>query len=171
MIVHPAFQVVPSNTCVPCGGSAEFNCSTTAPANLGGGNIVEGVGGQLWMIRNPNGTVTNLSSIMPDMVPAGYEFVAPFLNDFTGLRVLNTTSIWNGTTFQCIAFDPSNLGRQNDSAAAVTLEVGGKCRNILSTVFPQFLPAGTINFSACQDAGTIRWREQNEGGVNITWQQ
>ena len=116
---------------------------------------MEGVGGQLWMIRNPNGTVTNLSSNMPDIVPAGYEFVAPFPNDFTGLRVLNTTSIWNGTMFQCIAFDPSDVERQNDSAAAVTLEVGGKCRKILSTVFPQFLSTGTINFSACQDAGTI----------------
>ena len=39
-----------------------------------------------------------------------------------------------------------------------------------SAVFPQFLPAGTINFSALQDAGTIRGREQNVGGVNITWQ-
>ena len=132
---------------------------------------MEGVGGQLWMIRKPNGTVTNLSSIMAEVLPAGYEFVAPFLDDFTGLRVLNTTSIWNGTTFQCIAFDPSNLERQNDSAAAVTLEVGGKCRKILGTVFPQFLPVGTINFSTCQDAGTIQWREQNEAGVNITWQQ
>ena len=40
----------------------------------------------------------------------------------------------------------------------------------LATVFPQFLPTGTINFSACQDAGTIRGQEQNEGGVNITRQ-
>ena len=39
------------------------------------------------------------------------------------------------------------------------------------TVFPRFLPAGTINFRACQDAGTIRGREQNEGGVNITRQR
>jgi len=41
---------------------------------------------------------------------------------------------------------------------------------IVSTVFPRFLPAGTINFSTCQDMGTIRGREQNEGGVNITRQ-
>ena len=40
----------------------------------------------------------------------------------------------------------------------------------MHTVFPRFLPAGTINFSACQDVGTIRGREQNEGGVNITRQ-
>ena len=33
-----------------------------------------------------------------------------------------------------------------------------------------FLPAGTINFSTCQDTGTIRGRKQNEGGVNITRQ-
>ena len=91
---------------------------------------MEAVGGQLWRIRNLNGTVTNLSSIMPDMVPVGYEFVAPFLDDYTGLRVLNTNSTWNGTTFQCIAFDPSNVEQQNDSAAAVTLEVGGKCRKM-----------------------------------------
>ena len=32
------------------------------------------------------------------------------------------------------------------------------------TVFPRFLPAGTINFRACQDAGTIRGRVQFEGG-------
>ena len=34
-----------------------------------------------------------------------------------------------------------------------------------------FLPTGTINFSACQDAGTIWGREQNEGGVIITRQR
>ena len=38
----------------------------------------------------------------------------------------------------------------------------------LSTVFPWFLPTDTINFSACEDAGTIRGREQNKDGVNIT---
>ena len=38
------------------------------------------------------------------------------------------------------------------------------------TVF-RFLPAGTINFSARQDAGTIRGREQNKGGVNTTRQR
>ena len=37
------------------------------------------------------------------------------------------------------------------------------------TVFPRFLPTGT--FSAHQDAGTIRGRKQNEGGVNITRQR
>ena len=41
---------------------------------------------------------------------------------------------------------------------------------IVSTVFLRFLPAGAINFSTCQDTGTIRGREQNEGGVNITRQ-
>ena len=91
---------------------------------------MEAVGGQLWRIRNPNGTVTNLSSNIPDMVPVGYQFISPFLDDYTGLRVLNTNSTWNGTTFQCIAFDPSNVEQQNDSAAAVTLEVGGKCRKM-----------------------------------------
>ena len=37
-----------------------------------------------------------------------------------------------------------------------------------NTVFPLFLPVGTINFSACQDAGTIQGWEQIKGGVNIT---
>ena len=87
-----------------------------------------GLAGQMWRIQTPDGTVTNLSSNIPDMVPADYEFIAPHnINDFIGLRVLNTTSTWNGTTFQCIAFDPSNLERQNNSASAATLEVGGKC--------------------------------------------
>ena len=124
--------MVPTDTCVPCGGSTEFNCTTTIPINLGEGRIVEGVGGQMWRIQAPDGTVTNLRSNIPDMVPADYEFIAPHnINDFTGLRVLNTSSTWNGTTLQCIAFDPSNVTRQNNSAAAVTLEVGGECRKIL----------------------------------------
>ena len=87
-----------------------------------------GLAGQMWRIQTPDGTVTTLSSNIPNMVPADYEFIAPHnIDDFIGLRVLNTTSTWNGTTFQCIAFDPSNLERQNNSASAVTLEVGGKC--------------------------------------------
>ena len=87
---------------------------------------------QIWNIQTPDGTVTTLRSNIPDMVPVDYEFIAPpNMNDFTGLQVHNTTSTWNGTTFQCIAFDPSNEERQNDSAAAVTLEVGGECKKIL----------------------------------------
>ena len=73
----------------------------------------------MWRIQIPDGTVTLLSSNMPNMVPAGYE-----LNEFTGLRVKSVNSSWNGTTFQCIAFVPTNVERQN-SSAAVTLEVGG----------------------------------------------
>ena len=88
---------------------------------------MEGPSGQMWRIQAPDGTVTTLSSNIPDMVPADYEFISPFQNVYTGLRVLNTHSTWNGTTFQCIAFDTSNVERQNDSAAAVTLEVGGEC--------------------------------------------
>ena len=34
---------------------------------------------------------------------------------------------------------------------------------LINTVFPRFLPMGTINFSTCQDAGTIQGWEQNEG--------
>ena len=37
--------------------------------------------------------------------------------------------------------------------------------------FPRFFPMGTINFSVCKDAGTIRGLEQNEGGVNIARQR
>ena len=93
---------------------------------------MQGLAGEKWRIQTPDGTVTNLWSDMPHMVPDGYEFIAPHnMNDFTGLRVHNTNSTWNGTTFQCIAFDPSNVERQNDSAAAVTLEVGGECRKIV----------------------------------------
>ena len=122
------FQEVPTNTCVRCGGSTKFNCNTTAIHPLGGGATVEGVGGQLWRIQRPNGNVTNLTSNMPENLPSQYEFVSPTLDEYTGLIVFNTTSIWNGTTFQCIAFTPANEEQQNASAAAVTLEVGGKCR-------------------------------------------
>ena len=122
------FQEVPTNTCVRCGGSTELNCTTTAIHPLGGGDTVEGVGGQLWRIQSPNGNVINLTSNMPDNLPSQYEFVTPTLDEYTGLIVINTTSIWNGTTFQCIAFTPANEEQQNTSAPAVTLEVGGKCR-------------------------------------------
>ena len=86
---------------------------------------MEGIGGQMWRIQVPDGTQTLLSTNMPNMVPAGYELISPFLNEFTGLRVKDTNSSWNGTTFQCIAFVPTNVERQNTSSAAVTLEVGG----------------------------------------------
>ena len=123
-----AFQVVPTNACVSCGGPTEFNCSTTALVNLGGGNFVEAVGGQLWRIQCPDGTVTTISSNMRHIVPAGYEMISPpSSNVFTGLRVLDTNSTWNGTTFKCIAFTPANVHEQNDSAKEVTLEVGGEC--------------------------------------------
>ena len=123
--------MTPSNTCVPCGGETVFNCSTTTPVNLGGGNIVEGApGSQMWRIQTPDRTIITLKSNAPApvMMPAKYEFISSSEYIYTGLRVLNTNSTWNGTTFQCIAFDPSNETRQNNSAAAVTLEVGGKCR-------------------------------------------
>ena len=123
-----AFQVVPRDTCLPCGGSAVFNCSTTAPTNLGGGRIVNGAGGQMWRIQTSDGTRISLSSSMPSTVPAGYKLVSSFLNHYTGLRLLDTNSTWNGTTFQCIAFTPLDTREQNNSAAAVTLEVGGECR-------------------------------------------
>ena len=89
---------------------------------------MEGVGGQLWRIQSPNGTVITLSSSMPDNLPAGFEFISPYPDEYTGLRVLDTNPHWTGTTFQCIAFTPSNTEQQNTSAATVTLEVGGECR-------------------------------------------
>ena len=103
-----------------------FNCSTTATHPTGGGNVVLGFGGQLWRIQSPNGTVTTLSSSMPDNVPLGYELVSPHRDEYTGLRVLHTSSTWNGTTFQCIAFTPANEEEQNTSATAAMLEVGGE---------------------------------------------
>ena len=122
------FQVVPTNECVPCGGSTVFNCSTLALHPLVGGGNVEGVGGQLWKINNTNGTQTLLRSNMPNNLPADYEFISPSFDEYTGIRVTNISSSWNGTTFQCIAFTPANIEQRNTSAATVTLEVGGECR-------------------------------------------
>ena len=118
----------PTNTCVCCGGSTELNCTTTATHPLGGGETVKGVGGQLWRIQSPNGSLITLTSNMPDNLPAQYGFVSPTLDEYTGLIVFNTNSTWNGTTFQCIAFTPANEEERNTSAAAVTLEVGGECK-------------------------------------------
>ena len=123
------FEVVPRNKCVPCGGgSTVFNCTTTAVHPLGGGYFVQGVGGQLWRIHNPDGTLINLISNMPDMVPEDYKFISPSPDQYTGISVSNISSDLNGTTFQCIAFTPTNIMEQNTSAATVTLEVGGKYR-------------------------------------------
>ena len=89
---------------------------------------MEGVGGQLWRIQSPNGNVTTLTSNRPDNLPAQYEFVTPTLDEYTGLIVFNITSIWSGTTFQCIAFTPANEEEQNNSSTVVTLEVEGECK-------------------------------------------
>ena len=89
---------------------------------------MEGVGGQLWNISNPDGTLTTFISNMPDEVPEDYKFISPSFDEYTGINVSNISSDWNGTTFQCIAFTPANVGERNTSAAPVTLEVGGKCR-------------------------------------------
>ena len=89
---------------------------------------MEGVGGQLWNIRNPDGTLTTFISNMPDKVPEDYKFISPSFDEYTGINVSNISSDWNGTTFQCIAFTPANVEERNTSAAPVTLEVGGKCR-------------------------------------------
>ena len=117
--------MIPSDTCLPCGGTAVFNCTTTTRSNTGGGIFVNAHGGQKWKIRTPDGIVTNLSSHMPSNVPAGYELISPFKDEYTGIKVLNTNSNWNGTTLQCIAFNPARVRQQNDSAPQVTLKVGG----------------------------------------------
>ena len=119
--------MVPTNTCLPCGGSTVFNCSTTAPINIGGGIFREVAGGQLWKIQTPDGQSMTLISNMPSMVPTGYEFIQTPHHESTGIRVKNTNSNWNGTTLQCIAFNLSNVHQQNDSAPVATLEVGGEC--------------------------------------------
>ena len=93
---------------------------------------MDGPGSQLWRIKTPDGDVTELNSTNPSTARSlGYEFISPHQHVYTGLRVLDTNSTWNGTTFQCIAYTPSNTTRQNDSAPAVTLKVGGECRIIV----------------------------------------
>ena len=84
-------------------------------------------GGQKWKITTPDGNVINVTSRMPSKVPAGYELISPFRNEYTGIKVLNTNSNWNGTIFQCIAFSPTNTHQENTSAPAVVLKVGGEC--------------------------------------------
>lgn len=120
-----AFTVVPTNTCVPCGGPTEFYCSTTAFHTLSTGDRRLGTGSQLWMIHFLNGTTLTISSNEPNNVPRGYQLISPSKDEYRGLRVLDADSTYNGATFKCIAFTPENVGEQNDSAAAVTLEVGG----------------------------------------------
>ena len=98
------------------------------------GRFVNGTGGQLWRIRSPNGNIiAELYSTTPTAGPLGYKFI-PSSDEhvYTGLRVLDTNSTWNGTTFQCIAYTLANRCEQNDSAKRVTLQVGGKCRMCLS---------------------------------------
>ena len=63
---------------------------------------------------------------MPSTVPSGFEWISPSLHHYTGLRVNNTNSTWNGTTFQCIAFNVNNIDKKK-AAPEVTLEVGGEC--------------------------------------------
>ena len=117
----------PKSTCVPCGGAANFSCSTVIHINLGGGEFLNGPGSQLWRIQTPDGSVIELNSTNPSRArPLGYEFISPHQYVYTGLRVIDTNSSWNGTTFQCIAYSPFNTTRQNDSVAAVTLIVGGE---------------------------------------------
>ena len=68
---------VPTNTCLPCGGPAKFNCSTVANHTIyvGGMNtLMLGPGGQLWRIETTNGMTDKLHSTDPKNVPASYEF-------------------------------------------------------------------------------------------------
>ena len=88
---------------------------------------MEGAGGQIWKIRIPSGRSITLSSNMPSTVPTDIEFISTNRHEYTGIRVKNTNSNWNGTIFQCIAFSLTNTHLQNTSAQAVILEVGGEC--------------------------------------------
>ena len=126
LLLVAAFLEVPTGTCLPCGGSTEFNCNTTFHINLGGGNFKDIPGGQMWMILTPDGQNIILSSNNPSRVPPDFEFISPHPHEYTGIRVLHTNSNWNGTTLQCIAFSTTNLRRINTSAPAVTMEVGGE---------------------------------------------
>ena len=114
---------MPNNTCLPCGGSTEFNCRAnyTIP-------VINRVGpaGQMWKIQTPDGETITLSSNSRNMMHSNFEFISPYSDEYAGLRVKNTNSTWNGTTFQCIAFNVNRVMEQNKSAP-VTLEVGGEC--------------------------------------------
>ena len=118
------FEEVPTDTCLPCGGPAKFNCSTLANHTVfhDGMIVLElGPGGQLWRIQT-TGRTEELYSTIPHSVPASYEFI------HTGLLVRDTNSSWSGTTFQCIAYNQGNIEDLNNSFEPVTLEVGGECR-------------------------------------------
>ena len=127
---HLGFVEVPTNTCLPCGGPAKFNCSTIVNLTVfhNGMIVLElGPGGQLWRIQTTNGMTEFLYSTIPDDVSASYEFIhTEFIS--TGLLVHDTNSSWNGTTFQCIAYNQGNIEDLNNSSEPVTLEVGGECR-------------------------------------------
>ena len=132
-----AFLVVPNSTCVPCGGQVDFYCSTTTnvsiPDGNGGFRREVGAGGQLWKIKKPDGTVDEIRSNHRASVNSTcYEFL--YSDEYIGLRVLCTSSSWNGTTLQCIAFTPANESQQNP-APAVLLEVGGVCRICVKLTF------------------------------------
>ena len=126
---------VPTNTCLPCGGQAKFNCTTVANHTVfddSGMSVLEpGPGGQLWKIHTTNGTTEELYSTISEDFPASYELMYTEENDIevvSGLLVCNTDSTWSGTTFQCIAYTPLDIGIRNNSSEPVTLEVGGECR-------------------------------------------
>ena len=134
-LFHLGFMKVPTNTCLPCGGPAKFNCSTVANHTIyvGGMNtLMLGPGGQLWRIETTNGMTDKLHSTDPKNVPASYEFMYIEHNngvkEITGLLVRDTNSTWSGTTLQCIAYTPLNTEVLNNSSEPVTLEVGGECR-------------------------------------------
>ena len=125
---------VPTNTCLPCGGNATFNCCTIANHTVfdNGMSVLElGPGGQLWKIHTTNGMTEELYSTIRKNIPASYELMYTEQNNtkvVTGLLVRDTDSTWNGTTLQCIAYTPPNTDVRNNSSEPVTLEVGGECR-------------------------------------------
>jgi len=125
---------VPTNTCLPCGGNATFNCRTIANHTVfdNGMSVLElGPGGQLWKIHTTNGMTEELYSTIRENIPASYELMYTEQNNIkvvTGLLVRDTDSTWNGTTLQCIAYTTLNTDVRNNSSEPVTLEVGGECR-------------------------------------------
>ena len=116
------FIAAPTDTCVPNGQTAEFNCRTVAQISS-----ITVDAGQEWIITTPGaGSVTYSAATINSLpvLPAVYEWIVDNsgVAVLTGLRVVSADSSLNGTIFQCNAFFS---GERNASAPAATLEVAG----------------------------------------------
>ena len=91
--------------------------------------------------------------------------------------IIDVVDVMDRYCFNCIGIIIRYFNMCNAVVLCIEFQLKGRKKGIkqkpliLATIFSQFLPAGSINFSACEDAGTIRGWEQNKGRVNITWQQ